>query len=119
LLSNIRNFSDNLKKIVLSTSESLHIVDIQDITRCSADGSYTVFYLNDKRKIMVSRVLKEYEEMLEEFGFIRVHKSHLVNINYLERLEKNRGCYVVMKDKTEVPVSVRKKERLIQLLNSL
>jgi two-component system LytT family response regulator len=67
------------------------------------------FILTINEKIMVSRVLKEYEEMLEEFGFIRVHKSHLVNINYLERLEKNRGCYVVMKDKTEVPVSVRKK----------
>lgn len=119
LLSNIRNFSDNLKKIVLSTSDSLHVIDIQDITRCSADGSYTVFYLIDKRKIMVSRVLKEYDEMLEEFGFIRVHKSHLININHLERIEKNKGYFVVMKDKSEIPVSVRKRERLINILNSL
>ncbi len=55
---------------------------------------------------MVSKVLKEYAEMLEDYGFIRVHKSHLININHLKRIEKNNGYFVVMKDKAEVPVSV-------------
>jgi two-component system, LytTR family, response regulator len=119
LLSNIRSFSDNLKKVVLNTAESIYLIDIQDVTRCNSDGSYTVFYLADGRKIMVSKVLKEYAEMLEDYGFIRVHKSHLININHLERIEKNNGYFVVMKDKAEVPVSVRKREKLVSILNSL
>jgi len=68
---------------------------------------------------MVSKVLKEYEEILDDFGFVRVHKSHLININHVSKIKKNRGYYVVMKDNSEVPVSVRKKEKLVYILNSL
>lgn len=119
LLSNIKNFSDNLKKIVLKTSESIYLIDVQDIIRCNSDGSYTNFHLSDGRKILVSKVLKEYDEILDGCGFIRVHKSHLININYLDRFEKNDGGYIVMKDKSQVPVSVRKKEKLMHILKSL
>ncbi len=119
LLSNIKNFSDNLKKIVLKTSESVYLVDVQDIIRCNSDGSYTNFHLSDGRKIMVSKVLKDYDEILDGCGFIRVHKSHLININFLDRFEKNSGGYIIMKDKSQIPVSVRKKEKLLHVLNSL
>jgi two-component system, LytTR family, response regulator len=119
LLTNVRDFSEHLKKIVLKTSESIYIIDVQDIISCESDSSYTKFALLDGRKIMVSRVLKEYDEMLNGSGFFRVHKSHLVNINHIDRFNKTEGGYLVMKDGSNIPVSQRKREKIISLLESL
>lgn len=119
LLANVNDFSKHLKKLVLKTSESIYVVDIQDIIRCESDSSYTSFFLLDKRKIMVSKVLKEYDELLQGSGFIRVHKSHLVNLNYIDRFNKAEGGYIVMKDGSDVPVSQRKRDKLLLLIESL
>lgn len=119
LLSNVRNFSENLRKIVLKTAESIFVVDVQDIVACESDGVYTKVFLKDKRKIMVSKVLKEYDELLNGSGFIRVHKSHLVNLNYIDRFNKAEGGYLVMKDGSEIPVSQRKRDKVITILEDL
>jgi len=118
-LANIDNITREVKKIVLKTAESIHVINVPDIVRCEADRNYTVFYISDGRKILVSNTLKEYEEMLSSYRFFRAHQSHLVNINYIERFEKKDGGFLVMKDKSKVPVSVRKKETLFMMLDKI
>ncbi len=119
LLSNVRDFSDKLRKIVLKTFDSIYVVDLQDIIRCESDNSYTLFYLKDSRKIMVSSVLKDYDELLADSGFIRVHKSHLVNLNYIDKFIKSDGGYLIMKDGASVPVSQRKRDMIMDFFNNL
>ncbi len=119
LLANVRDFSDSLKKIVLKTSNSIYVIDVQDIIRCESDSSYTKFFLKDSRKIMVSKVLKEYTELLKDSGFIRVHKSHLINLNYIDRFNKADGGYLIMKDTSSVPVSQRKRDTILNFFDNL
>jgi two-component system LytT family response regulator len=107
------------KKLVLKTSENIHLVDIKDIIRCEADGSYTTFFLADGRKIMVSKNLKEYEDILTEYNFFRPHHSHLVNLSYMLSFEKRDGGQVIMKDKSIVPVATRRKDELLCLFEKL
>jgi two-component system, LytTR family, response regulator len=107
------------RRIVLKTTESISIVEINDIIYCRSDNTYTTFYLNSKEKILISRPMKEYEEMLSEYGFFRPHQSFLVNLLYISRLDKSDGGYLVLKDHTEIPVSIRRKSRLIQVLENL
>lgn len=118
-LTNYHNPSNTDKKIVLKTSESIHLIDIKNIIRCAADGNYTIFYTIDGKKIMVSKILKDYDEMLAEYGFIRPHHSHLVNMNYIQSFEKRDGGSIIMKDKSIVPVSSRRKDELLNLFEKL
>ena len=110
---------DKLKKIVLKTAESIHIVNVPQIIRCEADINYTVFYLSEKQKLLVSKSLKEYDELLSDAGFFRPHQSHLVNLEHVVRYDKNDGGYLVMDDNSEVPVAVRKKDELYRLFESM
>ncbi|HAN18300.1 MAG: hypothetical protein A2X13_04630 [Bacteroidetes bacterium GWC2_33_15] len=119
LLSNIKTISEKSKKIVLKTSESIYLIDIKDIIRCESDGAYTLFYLNDGKKIMISKVLKDYEDLLCEYSFMRVHKSHIVNLNYIDHFEKSDGGSLLLKDHSSIPVSFRKKDQLIKLFEQL
>jgi len=119
LLSNINQISDKNKKIILKTADSIFLIDIQDIIRCESDGSYTKFFINDGRKIMISKVLKDYEELLQNCGFARVHKSHIINLNYIERFDKHDGGSIILKDKSNIPVSTRKREQLIKVFEDL
>lgn len=104
------------KKLVLRTSDSLHIVDVEDIYFCKSDNSYTTFHFNGNDKILVSKSLKEYESMLNEYGFYRVHQSFLVNLNHIKKVDKADGGLIVMKNKREIPVSSRQMKKLIELL---
>jgi two-component system LytT family response regulator len=124
LQKQIENFFNNYnnmqnKKLVLRTSEDIHIVNINDIVRCEADNSYTTFFISDGEKIVISKGIKEYSELLEEYGFIRPHQSHLVNLNFVKRLDKSDGGFLIMKDGKEVPVSTRRKQNLLQILDRL
>ena len=118
LLSNIKDLSDKPKKIILKTAENIYLIDIQDIIRCESDGAYSRFYINDGKKILISKVLKEYEDLLQNYGFMRTHKSHIVNLSYLDRFEKLHGGSLILKDQSVIPVSVRKKEQLIAMLEN-
>ncbi|MCK9300835.1 MAG: LytTR family DNA-binding domain-containing protein [Bacteroidales bacterium] len=121
----LKNFFDNLnskpedKKIVLKTQESIHIVKLSDIIRCEADHNYCTFYFVNGKKIVVSRNLGEFEEMLNGLFFFRTHQSHLININHILSFEKNEGGYLKMADNSSVPVSKRKKEELLELFGKL
>lgn len=118
LLNNIAEPTKNKKKIVLKTMERIYSVDLDDIIRFESDGGYTKVYLLDGKRIMVSKTMKEYDDLLMDTGFLRVHHSHLINMNHLFCFEKAEG-HVVMKDDSIVPVSNRKKDHLMELLNML
>jgi two-component system LytT family response regulator len=110
---------DKIKKVVLKTAESIHIIQIKNIIRCEADVNYTVFYLENGEKLMVSKTLKEYSDMLETSGFFRTHQSHLVNLDHIVRYDKTEGGHLVMADDSIVPVSTRKKDDLFKLFEKM
>ncbi|MGV7105353.1 LytR/AlgR family response regulator transcription factor [Flavobacterium sp. U410] len=119
LLENIRKKVDNFKRIALSTSEGIHLFEINDIIRCESEDNYTKFYIKNSKPILISKTLKEYEELLVEHGFERIHQSHLINLQYLKSYIKKDGGYVVMADGNHLPISQRKKERLQELLKTI
>lgn len=104
------------KKISLHTQEKIMVVSLGDIKRCESDNNYTHFFLQDGKKILVAKTLKNYADMLKESGFIRVHQSHLVNRKYIKEFIKSDGGYLLLTDKTTVPVSVRKRAEVIEAI---
>jgi two-component system LytT family response regulator len=97
----LEDSSENLKmqekqsrKIVLSTSEMIHVISVDEIVRCESDNYYTNFYFADGRKLLISKTLKENEELLSPYDFIRPHKSHLVNIKYIKSFLRQEGGYI-------------------------
>ena len=117
LLNNMSQPPLQRKKIVLKTADRIYVVNVDEITRCESDGSYTHVYLENGSRIMVSKLLKEFDQLLTQDGFVRVHQSHLVNLEYLSYFRRSENN-IVMKDEASVPVSTRKKEELIQWLNN-
>jgi two-component system LytT family response regulator len=105
-----------VNKVALPTMEGLQMVHIDNIIYCESDSNYTLFFLKDKQKLVVSRTLKEIEEMLEEYPFARVHHSYLVNINEINKYVKGEGGYLVMGDGSHIDVSRSKKEALLKKL---
>ena len=110
---------NNRRKLVLKTQECVFVVDLNEIIRCEADKNYTFFYLNSGKKILVSRTLKDYETMLNGYGFFRIQQSHLINLEYLDRYDKQQGGAIIMKDGTSVPLSPAKKDQFFKLLEKL
>lgn len=103
-------------RIILSTLQGFKIVDIASIIRCEADSSYTTFYLTNKTKIMVSKTLHEFEPILLEQNFFRIHHKHLINIDHLQEYIKGRGGQVVMSDESVLDVSYRKKNDFLSTI---
>jgi two-component system LytT family response regulator len=116
LLQKIHKPANIAQRVALPTMEGLQLILIDAIISCASNSNYTVFYLKDKQKITVSRTLKEVEEMLEEYSFLRVHHSFLVNLNEINKYVKGEGGYLVMSDESTVDVSRSKKEILLQKL---
>lgn len=119
LLDNIKSRDANPHKIVLSTFEKIHIIETDNILRCESDNYYTNFFLTDGKQILISKTLKENEAMLGEHNFIRPHKSHLVNVKYIKGFLKNDGGYIEMTDGTHIPVSRRKREKIIEIITNI
>jgi len=117
LEADLENIS-RTEKLILRTNEEIHTVDFHDIIRVEAGGNYAEFFISDGRKVMVSKPMKEYEERLLGNGFFRIHKSHMVNIKMLKYFDKADGGYLVMSDNSKVPVASRKRDAVIELLES-
>ncbi len=105
------------KKIALNDGNVIHYVKVSDVIYCKADGSYTLFYLLGTRKIMVSKLLKEYEELLDDFGFLRTHHSYLINTKKITKFDKADGGQLILEEGHSVPVSARKKEQVLEVLS--
>ncbi len=107
------------QRLALHTLEKIHIAEINEIVRCESSGNYTIFYFQDKSKLLVTKTLKEFDNLLAEKGFIRVHQSHLVNCQHIKEFLKLDGGYLVVSDGAQVPVSVRKKSMVLKVLEQL
>lgn len=103
-------------RIVLRTQEGLHIILFKEIIFCQSDGCYTTFYLSDKRKLVISKPLKVYEEQLPKRSFLRTHQSYIVNTRFIDRYDKDG--HVLLRTGAIIPVSVRKKEAVVNFLTN-
>ena len=104
------------QRIALPTSEGVEFYDIPNILRCEADRSYCKFYFTEKKSVVVSKPLSEFEDLLQECNFLRIHKSNMVNMGHVTKYVKGRGGYVVLSDGSHVDVSVRRKDELMDAL---
>jgi len=107
------------KKIALQTTEGISIYEIASILKCSADGSYTKLSFTNGKKILFSKPLKEFEELLGDNGFERIHHSHIINLNHITSFINKDGGYVVLSDQSTLPVSQRKRKQLIEALKNI
>lgn len=119
LAENIRSEDAANRKIILKTFENIHLLKLKDIGYCESDGNYTNFHLVNGGTILVSNTLKEYDEMLSEYGFFRIHKSYLINLIHIERFEKAEGGSIVLDNDIKLPVASRKKEQLLDMLHRI
>lgn len=116
LLENINAPRGGQQKIALPTFTGFLFVSVKDILRCESDNTYTTFFLQDGKNIIVSRTLKECEQLLSEYRFCRIHNSHLVNLDYVTEYIRGEGGQVKMADGTHIDVSRRKKEEFLMQL---
>jgi two-component system LytT family response regulator len=103
-------------KIALPATDGFIFVHLNEIIRCEAAGSYTMFYFDNRESMLICKNLKEYEELLVDYNFFRIHHSHLVNIAAIQRYVRGDGGHVVMKDGSSIEVARRKKDLFMQKL---
>jgi two-component system, LytTR family, response regulator len=108
-LQNMKTLHQTHKKIALPTINGLVFMPVQNIVRCESTGNYTRIFFTDKKNLMVSRPLKEFEELLTDVDFFRVHNSHLINLQQMQSYIQGEGGFALMSDGTQVEVSRRRK----------
>jgi two-component system, LytTR family, response regulator len=116
LLQKLNHPTIAVNKIAIPTMEGLQMVLVENIINCESDRNYTILFLKNKQQIIASRSLKEIEEMLCDYSFVRVHHSHLVNLNEVEKYIKGEGGYLLMSDGKTVDVSRSRKDILLKKL---
>jgi two-component system LytT family response regulator len=116
LLQKINQPSRPLHKIAMPSIEGLEMVPIENILYGESSDNYTNIFLKNKKKMLVTRSLKELEDLLEEHSFVRVHRSYIVNLNEVERYVRGDGGYVMMSDGKMIDVSRSRKEELLKKL---
>jgi two-component system, LytTR family, response regulator len=115
LLDKLKRPTLSITKIPIPTMEGFQLVPAETIISCQSENNYTFLFLKNKQKIIASRSLKEMEEILEDFPFIRVHHSHVVNINEVEKYIRGEGGYLIMTDGSTINVSRSRKELLMKI----
>ena len=113
LLSNLRQPDATSHKLALPNAESLTFISVDDIVRCEASGGYTNFYMKNGEKILSTRNIKEYENLLPPDIFLRIHHSHIVNLQYIKKYHKGRGGYIEMEGNISIEVSTRRKTEFL------
>lgn len=119
LFHNLKNIQGVSKRISVPTVNGLLFIQVSDIIRCQAEVNYTVIFLKGKQKITVARTLKEFEELLSDYNFFRVHNSHLINLLYIKSYNKGKGGFVSMNDDSVIEVSTRRKEEFLKKIGEL
>lgn len=118
LIENINIVNKQLQKIVLPTMEGFEVVQVKDIIRCQANDNFTDVIINEGKKMLICRTLKHFEGLLEDYDFMRVHKSHLINIQFIKKYRRGKGGQVVMSDGSEIDVSPSKKQDFLDRFGS-
>jgi two-component system, LytTR family, response regulator len=116
IIENFGSIQLSQQKMALPTLTGLEFVTIRDIIRLEAKGNYTMVFLSDRRQIMVARNIKDYEGLLPELFFYRVHKSHIINLQKIQKYQKGRGGYIIMEDGSSIEVASRRREEFFQRL---
>ena len=106
-------------RLCLPTLKGFIVVKLDDIFYCEAERSYTIFHLDGKKTVTVSKSLIEYDNLLQETQFFRIHKSFLVNLNHIKEYQRGEGGLVIMTDNAEIEVSRRKKELFLNRMKEL
>ncbi len=119
LLENLRGGQHTPKRIVVPTYDGMHILRISEIIRCESSSNYTNFILQNAKPILASKTLKEYDLLLSPYNFERIHKSHLINMDFVKRYVPADGGYMIMDDGSRIPVANRKKDQLVKLIKSM
>ncbi len=118
LLQQLNGIQNKDRKIVLKDIENTWFIKISDILYCEAEGTYTRFFLQSKESLLVSKNLKEYEEILEPLGFVRTHHSYLANPDKIKSYDKTAGGALILEGGLTIPVSQRKKDFVLHLLEN-
>ncbi|CAN5906970.1 LytTR family DNA-binding domain-containing protein [soil metagenome] len=113
VVENFREQQPVKRQVILPTLEGFEVIKMNEIVRLQGNGNFTDIFLSDGSKKMACRFLKHYDEILP-YPFIRVHKSHIINIEFVISYHKNTGGYVVLSDKTEVDISANYKEEFLK-----
>jgi two-component system LytT family response regulator len=116
-LEALKDNHKSLEKLALHDAQGIQLVKVNEVLFCKSSNNYTEFHLANQKPILVSRTLKEFDELLSGNGFFRVHQSYLINLNRVSQYLKQDGGYVKMEDGTLIGVSRRKKEELLKLFN--
>jgi two-component system LytT family response regulator len=112
--------SEKFSKLALPVEDGVEFVKLSDIFACEADGMYTKFYLSDNKTTLISKPLKYFTDLLENREmFYKPHRSHLVNLSYLNKIVKKDGTYIELENKMRIPVSKEKKDDLLRIINTL
>lgn len=119
LNESLKNHQRPHEKLALHTQDKIHIVNITDIIRCESNVNYTEFFFSGGKKLLVTKTLKDFEDLLSDQGFYRVHQSHLINTKYIKEFVKTDGGYLLMTDGCNVPVSTRKRPEVMKMLEEL
>jgi two-component system, LytTR family, response regulator len=115
LLDNLRNGTQHHQKIMLPTLEGFEIIDIKTILYCEAEDNFTKFYLESGSSLLICRTLKYFEDILKDSMFVRIHRSYLINPEFVIRYSKGKGGYVTMKNNRELEVSPNKKKEFLEV----
>lgn len=116
LMEQLGNNPGQEKKIVLKDIDATYFIKVKDILYCEAEGAYTRFYITDSDPVLVSKNLKEYASILEPMGFIRTHHAYLANPEKIKLYDKRDGGALILDGGHSIPMSQRKKDQVMQLL---
>jgi two-component system LytT family response regulator len=117
VLNNIKMNAGKIEKLAVPTTDGIDFFNTQNIIYCKADGSYTIIMLKDNQRVMVCKNLIDFENLLSESGFCRVHHSYLINLSHVQKYIKGDGGYVILTDNHHADISRRKKEEFLALLD--
>ena len=113
LLSNLRRPDVTAYKLAIPSPESLTFISVEEIVRCEANGGYTTFHMVNGEKLLSTKTIKEYEELLPPDIFLRIHSKHIINIQHIKKYHKGRGGYVEMEGRYTIEVSARRKAEFL------
>ena len=116
MLENLQEGNGAEKKIALPTAEGFYLVFLRNIVRLEARNAFIIVYLQDKSSVKATGSIKDYEDLLPDAGFFRIHHSHIINLNKIEAYQKGRGGYVTMEDGSSIEVASRRREAFMKRL---
>lgn len=119
LLEYLKKEGSLKNKIAVPVSDGYEFIEIEEILYCQSQNNYTYLFLKDNKKVILSKTLKEFEILLEKYYFLRIHKSYLINPNYIKKYNRNDGGYLIMNDGRSIPVSRNRKDLITHLFDAI